>query len=110
VSTHYHYRGNFRVAAHNVLETDLGPRLAQLDAVADDGTVLTIRANDAWWYDGSLSTGELAALDWLASLATGEQVNVASLAFYLDEHYKVAVLHSLAAAFGIGIAVEAVAV
>jgi hypothetical protein len=110
VSTHYHYRGNLRVAAHLVLETDLGPRLAQLGGLLDDGEMLTITADDAWWYDGSLSTGELAALDWLASLATAEQVNVAALAFYLDSHYKVAVMHSLAAAFGIGIAVEAVAV
>jgi hypothetical protein len=110
--THYHYRGNLRTAALHVLDDhlSLGPRLAQLDAVTDDGKLLTITADDAWWFNGSLSTGELALLDWLASLATAEQVNIGSLGAYLDADYKVAVLHSLAAAFGVDIAVEEVAV
>jgi hypothetical protein len=106
--TQHHYRGNFRTAALHVLDAGLGDRLQQLDATLDDGDLLTITVSDDWWYDGTLSTGELALLDWLASLATGEQVNVGTLGVYLDEDCKVAVLHSLAAAFGVDIAVEQV--
>jgi hypothetical protein len=108
--TTYHYRGNLRTAALHVLDDSLtlGPRLHQLDATLDDGDLLTITVSDDWWYDRTLSTGELVLLDWLASLATAEQVNVGTLGTYLDDDCKVAILHSLAAAFGVGIAVEQV--
>jgi hypothetical protein len=102
--TTYHYRDRLRTAARLILDdTTLGDRLHQLDATLDDGELLTITVSDDWWYDGTLSTGELALLDWLASLATGEQVNVGTLGAYLDPDCKVAVLHSLAAAFGVGV-------
>lgn len=107
MATLHHYRDNFRTAARRILDdTPLGSRLADLGAVSDDGTLLAVTANDSWWYDGSLSSGELYLFDWLASLATREQVNLRDLAHSVDADCQVAVLHSLAAAFGIGIAVE----
>ena len=95
--TTLHFRGPHRTAAKHLLAyTPLGEALDRIGSVTDEDDLLTVNAPDP----SSLSSGEWALLDFLASLGGYGPVYLHSTLAHLDDDCQRALWWSIGLAAG----------